>query len=118
VTLDELISRDGETCVWCGGSRWRDDLTAEHLLPRSRGGRGIPENLAVACRSCNRRRRSRGVAAYARLMMRQGRHPGLDRLAAHLERLAASGSTPHAAYGQRQLILIRRLQTNPSSAPR
>jgi 5-methylcytosine-specific restriction endonuclease McrA len=61
VKLAAVISRDGSTCVWCGRTSWPGDLTVEHLLPKTRGGRGIPENLAVACRSCNRRRGAKPV---------------------------------------------------------
>ncbi|MGH2883122.1 MAG: HNH endonuclease [Solirubrobacteraceae bacterium] len=50
MTLRGVISRDGEQCVWCGRASWLGDLTVEHLLPKTRGGRGIPENLAVSSR--------------------------------------------------------------------
>ncbi len=109
MTLEELIARDGPLCVWCGREVWRADLTAEHLLPRSRGGRGEPENLTVACRRCNRRRRSRGVAAYVRSLTRAGTSARLDLLKRALERLAGSASGSQAAYGRRQLELLERL---------
>jgi hypothetical protein len=35
MTLESLVGRDGGTCVWCGREPWREDLTAEHLLPRA-----------------------------------------------------------------------------------
>ncbi len=103
-----MIARDGAACVWCGREPWRRDLTAEHLLPRSRGGRGIAENLAVACRSCNRRRRSKGIAAYVRERERAGDEPQPDLLAVALTRLSGSASQPHAEYGRRQLGLLSR----------
>lgn len=109
VTVTALIARDGGTCVWCGRAPWPADLTAEHLLPRSRSGRGLPENLAVACRSCNRRRRSKPVAAYVRAQREAGHEPRADLLERALERLSASDSREHAAYGRRQLALIRRI---------
>lgn len=40
----------GPSCEYC------DEpfaTTADHILPRSRGGGNEPENLAAACRSCN-----------------------------------------------------------------
>lgn len=36
-------------------SRWFQ-CTAEHLIARSDGGSGNPENIAAACRACNHRR--------------------------------------------------------------
>jgi HNH endonuclease len=64
--VEDLIERDGPSCVWCGRELWRRDLTVEHVVPRSRGGRTTSENTVVACRSCNRRRGSRPVDAYVR----------------------------------------------------
>jgi 5-methylcytosine-specific restriction endonuclease McrA len=109
VALDDLILRDGPACVWCGREPWRDDLTAEHLLPRARRGRTRPENLAVACRGCNKRRRTKPVAAYVRAQLGAGRQPRLDILTAALRRLAQSAAPEHAAYGARQLELLHRM---------
>ncbi|MBV9196358.1 MAG: HNH endonuclease [Solirubrobacterales bacterium] len=113
--LDELIERDGAVCVWCGRAHWRGDLTAEHLLPRSRRGRATAENLAVACRGCNRRRRTRPVSAYVRAQQALGRAPRVDLLEAALARLAASGSPAEGQYGRRELELLRRVsrETGP-----
>jgi 5-methylcytosine-specific restriction endonuclease McrA len=107
--LDDLILRDGPACVWCGREPWRADLTAEHLLPRARRGRTTDDNLAVACRACNRSRRTKPVSAYVRTQLEAGRQPRLDLLAAALRRLAQSAAPAHAAYGARQLELLHRL---------
>jgi hypothetical protein len=107
--VEQLIARDGGACVWCGHEPWRADLTAEHLLPRARRGHTTAENLAVACRACNRRRRTRSVAAYARAQRDAGREPRLDLLMAALERLAGSAAAAHADYGRRQLELLGRM---------
>jgi 5-methylcytosine-specific restriction endonuclease McrA len=109
VTRESLINRDGGSCVWCGRRPWANDLTVEHLLPRSRRGRGLPENLAVACRTCNRLRRSKPVSAYVRAQLAAGHRPRIDLLEAALERLSASPSAEHAEYGRRQLALVRRI---------
>ena len=106
MTREHLIRRDGATCVWCGREPWTADLTAEHLLPRSRRGRTLPENLAVACRSCNRRRRTKPVVAYVRSLRADGYEPRMDLLESALERLSRSGSDTHADYARRQLALL------------
>jgi 5-methylcytosine-specific restriction endonuclease McrA len=36
-------------------------LTAEHVIPRSKGGRTIPENIFAACHRCNSKRGSGGA---------------------------------------------------------
>jgi 5-methylcytosine-specific restriction endonuclease McrA len=107
--LDELILRDGARCVWCGRQPWREDLTVEHLLPRTRRGRGTPDNLAVACRACNRRRGATPVAAYVRAEREAGRPPRVDLVRDALARLAQSATPEHAAYGDRQLELLERI---------
>lgn len=109
MTLENLITRDGEACIWCGRDLWRRDLTAEHLLPRARSGRRIPENLAVACRRCNKGRRTKSVAAYVRAQTDAGARPRVDLVTAALERLSRSSSRVHAQYAERQLALLRRL---------
>jgi hypothetical protein len=106
MTLDELIEREGTTCVWCGRELWRRDLTAEHVLPRRRKGKGVPENLAIACRRCNRRRRTRSVASFVRHQLDAGEQPQLEQLRVVLQRLSASPSRTHADYGRRQLELL------------
>jgi 5-methylcytosine-specific restriction endonuclease McrA len=109
MTREHLIGRDGGICVWCGREPWAADLTAEHLLPRSRRGRTVPENLAVACRSCNKRRRTKPVVAYVRALRADGYAPRMDLIEGALERLTRSGASAHADYAQRQLALLDRL---------
>lgn len=46
----QIFERDGFKCVYCGSG---NDLTLDHVVPRSKGGSHFPENLACACRSCN-----------------------------------------------------------------
>ncbi|MBV8988225.1 MAG: HNH endonuclease [Solirubrobacterales bacterium] len=109
VTLERVIARDGGICVWCGRQPWREDLTAEHLLPRARQGHGVADNLAVACRACNKRRRTRSIAAYLRAQLEVGETPRVDLLRHALERLSRSASRRHADYGRRELQLLQRL---------
>jgi hypothetical protein len=115
--LQTLIERDGAECVWCGRVPWRTDITAEHIVPRSRGGRTSPENLTVACRACNTRRGTRPVAAFVRTLLDEGVNPRGDSLLTGLGRLAASDRRDLAAYGTRQLALLERLLEERPLAP-
>ena len=117
MTLDALIERDGAACVWCGRAPWRTDLTAEHIVPRSRGGRTSPENLTVACRVCNKRRGTRPVVAFVRSLLDEGVSPRGDSLLVGLGRLAESDRRDLAAYGARQLALLERLLEERPGAP-
>ena len=108
--LAGLIDRDGPRCVWCGAEPWRRDLTLEHVLPRSRGGRTEDENLVVACRRCNRARRSRPVVAYLReLIQAPDREPRCATLRTALQRLRDSSRRAHRDYGATQLRSLERL---------
>ncbi len=50
MTRQNIFKRDGHRCVYCGT---HDDLTLDHVMPKSRGGRTSWENLITACRRCN-----------------------------------------------------------------
>jgi len=39
-----------DKCIYCGAE---GKLTTEHILPRSRGGEDIPDNVVRVCKSCN-----------------------------------------------------------------
>lgn len=45
-----IYKRDAYACLYCGN---KENLTLDHVLPRSRGGRDSWENLVTACQKCN-----------------------------------------------------------------
>lgn len=51
-----IIARDGGRCHLCGTRCRPSEIELDHLVPLSAGGDHAPENVAVACRSCNRSR--------------------------------------------------------------
>jgi 5-methylcytosine-specific restriction endonuclease McrA len=51
LTRKNLLHRDGHMCQYC--KHVGDDLTLDHVLPRSRGGQDTWENMVVACVRCN-----------------------------------------------------------------
>jgi 5-methylcytosine-specific restriction endonuclease McrA len=52
-----LLRRDDHTCQYC--SRRSNDLTLDHVVPRSRGGPTSWENVVACCRRCNALKRDR-----------------------------------------------------------
>jgi 5-methylcytosine-specific restriction endonuclease McrA len=58
-TRFNLFLRDRFTCQYCGASRAAEDLTFDHLVPRSRGGRTTWDNVLTACGACNLRKGDR-----------------------------------------------------------
>ncbi len=59
VTRRGILSRDNYACQYCGAMPLRKDLTVDHVLPRSRGGKTTWENVVTACKKCNGRKGSR-----------------------------------------------------------
>ncbi|WP_051935480.1 HNH endonuclease [Deinococcus sp. YIM 77859] len=51
-----VLRRDTFACQYCGAEA---DLTLDHVVPRSRGGRHTWENVVTACRACNQRKGNR-----------------------------------------------------------
>lgn len=48
-----ILLRDGRECFYCGYEMELDDITLEHLIPRSKGGKTSPENIVLAHSYCN-----------------------------------------------------------------
>jgi 5-methylcytosine-specific restriction endonuclease McrA len=58
-TRRNLFRRDQNTCQYCGDKPGTSELSIDHVLPRSRGGRSSWENCVLACMECNRRKANR-----------------------------------------------------------
>lgn len=56
ITRRAVFARDSWTCQYCGTQA---HLTVDHIVPRSRGGKSIWENIVTSCASCNRRKGNR-----------------------------------------------------------
>src|SRR5919108_16143 len=52
-----LFARDEWRCVYCGTTAGR--LTLDHVVPRSRGGDSVWENVVTSCAPCNMRKGNR-----------------------------------------------------------
>lgn len=54
-----VYARDHYKCQYCGGRFPADDLTCDHVVPRSQGGRAEWSNIVTCCVTCNRRKGGR-----------------------------------------------------------
>jgi len=48
-----LWTRDGYNCQYCGKRPRADEITVDHVVPRSKGGKTTFENTVLACLKCN-----------------------------------------------------------------
>lgn len=58
-TRFNVFLRDRFECQYCAAQKPAHDLTFDHLVPRSRGGRTTWTNVVTACGACNLRKGSR-----------------------------------------------------------
>jgi 5-methylcytosine-specific restriction endonuclease McrA len=54
-----VLARDRWTCQYCGARPRTQELTYDHVVPRSRGGKTAWENIVTACVDCNTRKANR-----------------------------------------------------------
>lgn len=54
-----IYLRDEYTCQYCAVKPPKEELTIDHVIPRSRGGKSTWENVVLACQKCNSRKGSR-----------------------------------------------------------
>ncbi|KAB2899575.1 MAG: HNH endonuclease [Dokdonella sp.] len=59
LTNAALFARDRMTCLYCGERYLRGELTRDHVVPVSRGGRDSWVNVVTACWACNVRKGNR-----------------------------------------------------------
>jgi 5-methylcytosine-specific restriction endonuclease McrA len=68
-----LFARDGWRCVYCGTAGGR--LTLDHVVPRSRGGDSVWENVVTSCAPCNLRKGNRTLEEARMLLHAPPRPP-------------------------------------------
>jgi len=59
LTNRALFKRDQNLCLYCGRSFSDRDLTRDHVMPISRGGKDLWRNVVAACRRCNQHKSNR-----------------------------------------------------------
>jgi 5-methylcytosine-specific restriction endonuclease McrA len=118
-----VLARDNYTCIYCGTRpgdivrgkiMTKADLTVDHILPRSRGGKDNWTNTACACYSCNHRKSDKLPGEAGMKMMWEPKTPrtsylviavgsGPDAWKHYIEvagGASANGSTPHSHHHQ------------------
>jgi 5-methylcytosine-specific restriction endonuclease McrA len=73
-----LFARDNHTCQYCG--KRKTNLTIDHIVPKSRGGKTGFENCVAACKECNGRKADRTLAEAGMRIRISPYHPMLIEL--------------------------------------
>ena len=76
-----LFKRDRFTCQYCGSQPGPEELTIDHVAPRSRGGVSSWENCVLACVACNKRKADRSIAESGMSLRKAPRKPSWRSLA-------------------------------------
>ncbi len=82
-TRFNVFLRDQWTCQYCVTSFKTNDLTFDHVIPRSRGGRTSWENIVAACRCCNTRKSNKMPHEVKMYPIREPRQPAIHELQEH-----------------------------------
>ncbi|MDC0834819.1 HNH endonuclease [Leptolyngbya valderiana BDU 20041] len=73
LTRRNIFYRDAHTCQYCNYTG--EELTLDHVVPRSRGGGDSWENLVTACVRCNVKKGNRTPQEAAMLLKHPPRRP-------------------------------------------
>ena len=70
-----LWRRDHGYCQYCGKQPALDNITMDHIHPRSRGGLSTFENSVLCCTSCNLKKGNRSLAEAGMRLQKMKKHP-------------------------------------------
>ena len=94
-----IFKRDHYTCQYCGVQPGAEELTIDHVLPRSQGGASIWDNCVLACVACNSRKADRTPAQAGMRLRKPPVRPTWKPLyAAHSVRIASWSKFVSEAY--------------------
>lgn len=78
-----VFARDGYRCQYCGGRFDPDELTFDHIVPRSRNGQTNWENIVCCCIYCNSKKGGRTPEEANMRLIREPKQPSQSPLLAY-----------------------------------
>src|SRR4030066_1351922 len=72
---ENIYRRDHYTCQYCGTQFSVEDLTLDHVIPASKGGRKSWENIVTACTWCNGKKADKTLAQFGTRLLRMPTKP-------------------------------------------
>lgn len=79
-TRFNVFLRDGFSCQYCGEEHKANELTFDHVMPRSRGGKTSWDNIVAACKPCNLRKGSKRLKECGMHLKREPGQPSIFEL--------------------------------------
>lgn len=76
-----VMARDNHTCAYCGKKPWKvqapdyEELTLDHVIPRSKGGKTTWLNIVTACIDCNRKKADKSPKEMNMILRFEPRYP-------------------------------------------
>lgn len=67
-----VFKRDDSRCQYCGAT---DNLTLDHVIPKSKGGKSTWDNLVTACMKCNNKKDNKTLSDVGMSLKSEPRRP-------------------------------------------
>ena len=93
-----ILLRDRNTCQYCGAVLSANEMTLDHVLPRSRGGLSTWENLVACCHDCNRRKGSQLLHELTDMKLTREPRPFSLHTSRHIMRMLGSADANWRKY--------------------
>ena len=75
-----LFIRDRNTCQFCAHKFPTEELTMDHVMPKSKGGKVTWKNIVLACASCNNKKGNKTLAESKMKLIREPFEPKAEDL--------------------------------------
>jgi 5-methylcytosine-specific restriction endonuclease McrA len=70
-----VLARDRWKCQYCGERNPTSALTFDHVIPKSRGGKTVWENITTSCIECNTKKANRTPEEAEMVLLKQPARP-------------------------------------------
>ncbi len=81
-----ILIRDQFQCQYCGKKCRQTQITIDHVMPRSRGGKSSWDNLVAACIICNHKKSANTPAEKGMVLRKHPRRPLWTEMLEEMER--------------------------------
>lgn len=87
-----IYARDNYRCQYCGVRPQVSELSFDHVIPRSKGGKTCWENIVACCVDCNRKKGSRSTEEASMPLLKKPIKPrSMAQLSVHVHRSKPPG---------------------------